>query len=69
MNRKQLRERSAIAAMHAIMTTFVDTQKLEAISRAARLQNMTASQWVADAATNYADCLINALYPQGQEQQ
>ena len=65
MSREEVRERAAIAAMHAMMTTFVDTEKLMSINRAAEEKGQTASQWVAEAAVNYADCLISELYDNG----
>jgi len=69
VNHNDLRERAAIAAMQGLITTMSNTQVLQSIYSKAAQDGIDTGAWVAKTAAEYADELVNALYPEQQEKQ
>lgn len=68
-NHNDLRERAAIAAMQGLITTMSSTQILQSIYSKAAQDGLDTAEWVAKTAADYADELVNALYPQQQQRE
>lgn len=62
-HKQYLREHAAIAAMQGFISTMNNTEILNSFNRVSSEHNISTCEFVAQSAVNYADALVEGLYP------